>query len=116
MCMPDDTVRNRRTVLQSIAAVGFLSGGVAGVSARTADTQGTASSGNGRSDRLQQVVPVPVEVKSTGNEYTVTSETAIHVDSDEATDVATYLADVLRPSTGYQLPVVDAPATGAAGG
>ncbi len=65
---------------------------------------------------MQGVVPVPVESKSTGNEYAITADTTIHVDSEAATGVADYLAGLLRPATGYELPVVDAPSRGPDGG
>lgn len=51
-------------------------------------------------------MPAPAEVKPGGSAYTVTADTRIRVDgSAEARKVGDYLAGVLRPSTGYPLPV-----------
>jgi hexosaminidase len=54
-------------------------------------------------------VPAPAEVKAGGSPYTITAGTKIRVDDDsgEARRIGTYLAGVLRPSTGYALPVTD---------
>lgn len=58
---------------------------------------------------LGQIVPAPAEVKAGGSPYTITAGTKIRVDHDsgEARGIGTYLAGVLRPSTGYALPVTD---------
>ncbi|MEV3993119.1 beta-N-acetylhexosaminidase [Streptomyces sp. NPDC049837] len=58
---------------------------------------------------LGDIVPVPASVRPGGSPYTLTARTRIHVDDDsrEARRIGAYLADVLRPSTGYALPVVD---------
>ncbi|MGW1090539.1 beta-N-acetylhexosaminidase [Streptomyces sp. NPDC002596] len=58
---------------------------------------------------LGQIVPAPAEVKAGGSPYTITAGTKIRVDDDsgEARRIGTYLAGVLRPSTGYALPVTD---------
>lgn len=56
---------------------------------------------------LGQIVPAPAQVKPGGSPYTITSGTKIRVGdgSREARRVGDYLAGVLRPSTGYALPV-----------
>ncbi|WP_406419697.1 beta-N-acetylhexosaminidase [Streptomyces sp. NBC_00873] len=58
---------------------------------------------------LGQIVPAPAEVKAGGSPYTITAGTKIRIDDDsgEARRIGTYLAGVLRPSTGYALPVTD---------
>ncbi|WP_244375875.1 beta-N-acetylhexosaminidase [Streptomyces ficellus] len=58
---------------------------------------------------LGDIVPAPASVRPGGGPYTLGTRTRIHVDDDarEARRVGAYLADVLRPSTGYALPVVD---------
>ncbi|UQX04206.1 beta-N-acetylhexosaminidase [Streptomyces sp. RerS4] len=57
---------------------------------------------------LGRVVPVPASVAPGGSAYQLTSSTVIRVDSGSAESraVGEYLAGVLRPSTGYRLPVV----------
>ncbi|WSQ62755.1 beta-N-acetylhexosaminidase [Streptomyces sp. NBC_01217] len=56
---------------------------------------------------LGQIVPAPAEAKPGGSPYAITSATRIRVedDSGEARKIGDYLAGVLRPSTGYALPV-----------
>ncbi|MEU1037078.1 beta-N-acetylhexosaminidase [Streptomyces sp. NPDC005551] len=55
---------------------------------------------------LGRVVPAPASVEAKGSPYRVTGDTRIRVDdSREARRIGEYLADVLRPSTGYRLPV-----------
>ncbi|WNI24663.1 beta-N-acetylhexosaminidase [Streptomyces sp. ITFR-16] len=56
---------------------------------------------------LGQVVPAPASVRPGGSPYSVTDATRIRVDasSGEARKIGDYLAGVLRPSTGYALPV-----------
>ncbi|MER6343183.1 beta-N-acetylhexosaminidase [Streptomyces sp. NPDC001532] len=55
---------------------------------------------------LGQVVPAPASVDPGGSPYRITDGTRIRVDgSREVRRVGEYLADILRPSTGYRLPV-----------
>ncbi|MDR3082825.1 MAG: glycoside hydrolase family 20 zincin-like fold domain-containing protein, partial [Streptomyces sp.] len=55
---------------------------------------------------LDRVIPAPASVDPGGSPYKITRGTHIRVDdSREARGVGEYLADVLRPSTGYRLPV-----------
>ncbi|MGW3622663.1 beta-N-acetylhexosaminidase [Streptomyces sp. NPDC000880] len=58
---------------------------------------------------LGQIVPAPASVRPGGSAYTLTPWTRIRVDDDsrEAGRIGTYLAQLLRPSTGYALPVTD---------
>lgn len=58
---------------------------------------------------LGAVVPAPASVTPGGAPYTVTRTTAVRVDTDdpESLGIGRYLAALLRPSTGYPLPVVD---------
>ncbi|GAB2742849.1 beta-N-acetylhexosaminidase [Streptomyces bullii] len=52
------------------------------------------------------MVPAPASVEPGGSPYRITPGTHIRVDgSREAHRVGRYLADLLRPSTGYRLPV-----------
>jgi hexosaminidase len=55
---------------------------------------------------LQQILPVPAKVTpKPGVTYTLTPDTEIEVGSADAAEVGEYLAGILRPSTGYRLPV-----------
>ncbi|MEU3185794.1 beta-N-acetylhexosaminidase [Streptomyces sp. NPDC006923] len=61
---------------------------------------------------LGQVVPAPERVRPGGSPYAVTASTRIRVDasradSREARRIGSYLAGLLRPSTGYALPVTE---------
>ncbi|GIF63810.1 hypothetical protein Ais01nite_18450 [Asanoa ishikariensis] len=64
---------------------------------------------------LQSVVPVPVTVQpATGVTYTLPAGAAIQTDAGSAA-VGTYLAGILRPSTGYALPVTTVSGTPSSG-
>ncbi|MFJ8963057.1 family 20 glycosylhydrolase [Lentzea sp. NPDC102401] len=64
---------------------------------------------------LQSLVPVPVSVQArSGVTHTLTAATKIYT-APAARDVGTFLAGVLRPSTGYALPMSDATGTPADG-
>jgi len=79
---------------------------------------GVSSSASSESDlvtspeaNLRNVVPAPVSVHSrAGHNHTITSNTVIGVDaaSHQARHVGEYLASLLRPATGYALPVLPA--------
>ncbi|MER6803532.1 MULTISPECIES: beta-N-acetylhexosaminidase [Streptomyces] len=57
---------------------------------------------------LDRVIPAPASVEPGGSPYRITEDTRIRVDgSRETRRVGAYLADVLRPSTGYRLPVTE---------
>ncbi|WP_443076225.1 beta-N-acetylhexosaminidase [Streptomyces sp. NBC_01716] len=58
---------------------------------------------------LGDIVPAPASVRPGGAPYSLTSSTRIRVDEDshEARRVGTYLAGLLRPSTGYDLRITD---------
>ncbi|MET9303917.1 beta-N-acetylhexosaminidase [Streptomyces cellulosae] len=62
---------------------------------------------------LDRVIPAPASVDPGGRPYRITEKTRIRVDGPrEARRVGEYLAGVLRPSTGYPLPVSDRGAGG----
>ncbi|MCS0605328.1 beta-N-acetylhexosaminidase [Streptomyces sp. LP11] len=57
---------------------------------------------------LDRVIPAPASVRPGGGAYRVTSTTAVRVDDSAAVRaVGGYLAGLLRPATGYRLPVTD---------
>jgi len=61
-----------------------------------------------KESRMTQVTPAPVSVTPDrkGGEFRLTADATIHADRG-AEGVAEYLAGLLRPSTGYRLPVGD---------
>ncbi|MGW6743995.1 beta-N-acetylhexosaminidase [Streptomyces sp. NPDC055025] len=75
-------------------------------------------SGSGAARPLDQIVPAPQRVRAGGSPYAITAATRILVDgrsrddTREARRIGSYLAGVLRPSTGYTLPVTDRQAPG----
>ncbi|WP_416519166.1 beta-N-acetylhexosaminidase [Streptomyces achromogenes] len=57
---------------------------------------------------LDRVVPAPVSAKPGGTPYRITRATRIRVDGPaEVRRIGAYLAGILRPSTGYPLPLTD---------
>lgn len=84
--------------------------GAAGVSTACAAPTASAAGSEAAAPAprpLGQLVPVPASVRPGGSPYSVTDGTRIRVDgsSGEARKIGEYLAGVLRPSTGYALPV-----------
>ncbi|MGX6741424.1 beta-N-acetylhexosaminidase [Streptomyces peucetius] len=73
-----------------------------------------AASGSARAGTVRplgQIVPAPASVTPSGAPYTLTAQARIQTDaSAEARAVGEHLAEVLRPSTGYALPVTTRPA------
>lgn len=101
---------SRRSVLKTMMAAGLVSAGAYEVSAKPGNEQSSHAS------RLQDVVPTPVETTARPIEYRLTEDSAIAARSVDARGVAEYLAELLRPATGYELPVVEGPPRGRAGG
>ncbi len=66
------------------------------------------------SEALQSVIPKPSSVEATGNTFTLTEATGIYVDagSEEIKNIAQYLSDKLKPSTGFALSVSNAESNG----
>ncbi|MDT0377765.1 beta-N-acetylhexosaminidase [Streptomyces sp. DSM 42041] len=70
-----------------------------------------AQAGAGGDPRpLDQVIPAPASVRAHGDPFTLTDDTRIRVGGHAAAargarDAAQELAEILRPSTGYDLPV-----------
>jgi hexosaminidase len=55
---------------------------------------------------FESVIPLPVSATATGNAFFITEETALIVDTArEIRAIGEYLAGILRPSTGFELPV-----------
>ncbi|MGY6018148.1 beta-N-acetylhexosaminidase [Streptomyces spinosirectus] len=76
------------------------------VAAAGAFTAGAAPAARTGATPLDRVVPAPASVTPGGSPYRITRDTRIRVDdSREARRVGEYLAGILRPSTGYRLPV-----------
>ncbi|MGH3646432.1 MAG: beta-N-acetylhexosaminidase, partial [Micromonosporaceae bacterium] len=96
------TARRRRYQAYAVAAFLFATTGLTWAATAPASA-GVAS--------IQDVVPAPVSVQpASGTAYTLPADATIftHAGSAPATDVGNYLAEILRPSTGYALPVTTA--------
>ncbi|MCX4508924.1 beta-N-acetylhexosaminidase [Streptomyces sp. NBC_01619] len=97
-------VRQRRTFPRLLGSLLLVAAaGISCVGAAPAPAQATAAR------PLGEIVPAPASVRSAGSPYTLTAATRIRVDDDsrDARRIGSYLAAVLRPSTGYALPVTD---------
>jgi hexosaminidase len=66
---------------------------------------------------MDTLIPRPVSIKSTGSTFTLTANTQIVVDpnSPEVMQIGEYLADTLKPATGYRLQVAIASSPAANG-
>ncbi|MEU0214949.1 beta-N-acetylhexosaminidase [Streptomyces sp. NPDC006265] len=74
--------------------------------AMAASVTGAAPASAASPTPLDRVIPAPASVAPGGSPYRITRGTHIHVDgSRDARGVGEYLAKILRPSTGYRLPV-----------
>jgi hexosaminidase len=94
---------SRSLTVLAISGLALLGLGVPS-SAAPADIAVTAA----KESRMNRVIPAPVSVTPDrhGGEFRLSRDTAIHADRG-ARQVGEYLADLLRPSTGYRLPVTD---------
>ncbi|MEU8551483.1 beta-N-acetylhexosaminidase [Streptomyces roseoverticillatus] len=88
------------------AALLLAAGGTAAPAVSAAAEPGPAPLGH--------VVPAPASVRPGGDPYEITARTVVRVPpgNREAARIGGYLAGLLRPSTGYRLPVVDSGADG----
>ncbi|MFD3410776.1 beta-N-acetylhexosaminidase [Streptomyces cyaneofuscatus] len=85
------------------------------VAAAVSSTAATSSVAAASAPRpLGQLVPAPAQVVPGGSPYAITSTTPVRVPggSAEVRRIGTYLAELLRPATGYALPVTDRPGPG----
>lgn len=92
----------RRRLLFSLLLVA-----AAGLGTAAVPPPGAAHAAAPAATPLDQVIPAPASVHSTGDAYTLGGRTRIRVPggSGEAKRVAGYLAGLLRPATGFGLPV-----------
>ncbi len=91
--------------LMVVLTTGLTSGASVGTAVAAVTPTATAVT-------FTSVVPVPASATATaGVTFSITSTTTIYTQpgSTAAADIGAYLAGILRPSTGYPLPVVDAP-------
>jgi hexosaminidase len=60
--------------------------------------------------KMEVLIPLPVSIEPAAGHYSLTSATGIFVDpaTPELTAIGQYLADKLKPATGYNLPVTAA--------
>ncbi|MGI5257948.1 beta-N-acetylhexosaminidase [Streptomyces angustmyceticus] len=92
----------RRRLLLSLLLVAAAGLGTAAVT-----PPGAAGAPSRAATPLDRVIPAPASVHSTGDAYTLAEGTRIRVPggSAEARGVADHLAGLLRPATGFRLPV-----------
>jgi hexosaminidase len=66
---------------------------------------------------MQNLIPLPASIKSTQGSYTLPSNAAIfvHPDQEEVRRIGGFLADCLRPATGFELPLMSAEAASTGG-
>ncbi|MDF9813366.1 beta-N-acetylhexosaminidase [Streptomyces sp. SPB162] len=86
----------------------LLIGASAWASAPSAAPAARSTPADASATVLARVVPAPASVQAGGASYVIGSGTRIHVpgNSNEVRKIGDYLAAVLRPSTGYPVPVV----------
>jgi len=53
----------------------------------------------------ENLIPIPVSVQATAKVFEVSKETGIYVEGEELLKIGEYLADKLRPATGFELKV-----------
>ncbi|MFD3516175.1 beta-N-acetylhexosaminidase [Streptomyces sp. NPDC058657] len=103
-------MRPRRTIPRLLAPLLLVAtASFAAVGAAAPDSAQASAPRQAAAVPLGKIVPAPAAVQAGGQAYTLNPRTAIRVDrhSAEAQKVGSYLADVLRPSTGYPLPLTD---------
>ncbi|MGW6458053.1 beta-N-acetylhexosaminidase [Streptomyces sp. NPDC055078] len=101
------------TLPRLFGALLLISGAGVGCSADDSDT-GTGEESGGHAPAvhaLGRIIPAPRTVRPGGTPFVLSPKAAIRVgDSREVRAIGAYLAGVLRPSTGYALPLLgDAP-------
>jgi hexosaminidase len=89
----------------------------AGVPSALSDSRAARSEVRAAAEVASRVIPAPASVKAGAAAYRITAGTRIRVEGDSARarQVADYAAGLLRPATGFVLPVERVPA-GTAGG
>ncbi|MGW0733690.1 beta-N-acetylhexosaminidase [Streptomyces sp. NPDC002851] len=93
-----------------VSVTGAASASVS-VSASVSTSDASSPSGVGDVTPLGQVIPAPASVEPGGSAYEITEKTRIRVDGGDgggraaARQVGDFLAETLRPATGYRLPV-----------
>ncbi|MEU5916228.1 beta-N-acetylhexosaminidase [Streptomyces sp. NPDC047141] len=113
-------MRQRRTIPRLIGSLLLFATAGVGCGEAAADGDGVDAKAPGRAAAepevrpLGRIVPVPASVAPGGEPYTLTAATRIGVDEDsvESRAIGRYLAGLLRPATGFPLPVVDDAAAG----
>ncbi|MGW0562664.1 beta-N-acetylhexosaminidase [Streptomyces sp. NPDC003016] len=99
----------RRTLPRLFAplVVAVIVGGATGATSIAATPAAAGPAAEARP--LGQVIPAPASVSEGGPSYALTHRTRIRVDDDsrEARRIGSYLAGILRPSTGYALAVTE---------
>jgi len=73
----------------------------------TASSESPVPAAEAAHSALETLIPAPASVTAGEGVFTLTAETRIYVDATpEVSEVGFYLAEALRPATGYALPVI----------
>ncbi|APE21778.1 MULTISPECIES: beta-N-acetylhexosaminidase [Streptomyces] len=103
----------RRRIQRLIGSLLLVAAAGVGGGEATADSGTDGRSGGSAAEPevrpLGHIVPVPASVAPAGEPYSLTRHTRIGVDDarPETRELGRYLAGLLRPATGFPLPVVD---------
>lgn len=107
----------RSLIAIAIAVLALCALGI-GISVGTGGSHGDEPPTAAQRADFKSILPAPVAAEPSGGRFTVTSATSIHAPSDSpaARAAADYLAALLRPATGYPLPVTSDGGNGGGGG
>jgi hexosaminidase len=100
----------------ALVALGLCGLGVGiGVGLRGGGSPGEGPPSTTQRADFADILPAPVSATPGGGQFTLTSATSIHAPADSAAarGVADYLAALLRPATGYPVPVASSDSGGA---
>jgi len=90
----------QRILLMLICLAGLVSSGFSEVSHTTTTMSPSTNS------TMNNLIPMPVSVVPGDGTFILNEDTKIYVENESLTEIGEYLADRLRPATGYELPVL----------
>ncbi|HEU5354566.1 MAG TPA: beta-N-acetylhexosaminidase [Actinocrinis sp.] len=109
--------KSRRSLLVIALAVCALCAAGIGIGVAISGSPKDAPPSAAQRADFAGILPAPISATPTAGQFTITGATSIHVSADSAPAlaVADYLATLLRPATGYPLPVAATADTGGTG-